>query len=105
MTNVVFKNPVFHEGQNITCRAESARYDDLNIYQEIKLCDEDFITIDTAELWLIARFDTVKDVPQWLLDKEHDPSCRSHRGLLKELERVYGDWPENSPVLVVGFVV
>lgn len=103
--NILFSNPTFHKGRNVTCRRPKAEYFDLSLDDEVKLCDLDYIEQDIANIFLLARYESVRDIPQAHLFMEHDPDCRDHDGLLRELRRVYGNYSDSEPVLVIGFYV
>lgn len=103
--NVLFANPTFHPGRNVTCRRPSVKYQDLHLGSELKLCNLDYIERERANVYLLAEFDNIYDIPEIILQKEHDPNCRDHQGLLDELRRVYGEYEFIDPVIVIGFEV
>ena len=100
-----FSNPVFHGGLNVTVR-NGDKWMKANIgdHLEIKETGSPVVRLTGT---LIGKaclpFTMVPDA--WLID-EHDPSCRTYVGLLKEMERVYPEFSaENNTVTVLLFTL
>lgn len=79
-----FKNPSFKRGLNFTVRKGSWAKDVLNIGKRIKINS----TINEAEISHIFTC-KYKDIPKIVFKNEHDKTCRTRRGLEKELRRIY----------------
>lgn len=86
---LLFSNPVFHDGINVTCR---------NGYKWAESLGEIVRVAETGneENWrygLILGVLTCKlnKIPETVLAMEHDPSCRTQEGIITEMKRVYGD--------------
>jgi hypothetical protein len=86
---LLFKKPVFQEGVNATVRLGNKwhfRAPPESIV-EIRETTGDGYLFDAFivdNLWL-----KICDIPIDVLQHEHDPNCRTHAGLIAELERVY----------------
>lgn len=90
---LTFKNPQFRPGLNVTVR--------LGHKWLGRASDSATVEVWTAPIGKTAGrylFDAfireassmrVCDIPANLLELEHDPSCRTHKGLIHELARVY----------------
>ena len=86
---LAFSNPVFHAGDNITCRAgrkwlEGCKPGDTVAVTRTGSPDILFEAPVTA-VW----FAPLSWVPASVLAREHDPDCRTHAGLAAELARHY----------------
>jgi hypothetical protein len=89
---LLFNNPVFHAGINLTVRRgtkwdgiKEAYIEDVGI-REIKTRSFRFFDLDDTDL-----------------KNEHDASCRDYQGLLKEMRQVYPGFSENEIVTLVEF--
>lgn len=82
-----FKNSVFKRGINITVRRgthwHNRKSSKFNILKST-----------------VKRF---RDIVDEDVKNEHDPSCRSKAGLLKEMKRVYPGFTANETVTLVEF--
>lgn len=102
MKKLLFSNPVFHDGINVTCRNGYKWADSLG--EIVKVAET-----GNEEEWhygLILGVLTCKlnKIPETVLAMEHDPSCRTSEGLIAEMKRVYGDdLPEDAPTTVLFF--
>ena len=92
MSDLHFQNAVFHEGINVTVR----KGDKWHNLEGETVCVMDDAGKNFDEKYrgdvhimgsLLLFFD---DIPAGLLRHEHDPSCRTKKGLKVELKRVYG---------------
>jgi len=86
---LLFKNPVFESGVNVTVRYGTK--------WSVQAPPESIVEVwETNGGYLFDAFivDTelhrVCDIPEDLLHQEHDPACRTHEGLLAVLRKVYG---------------
>lgn len=91
---LLFKNPVFHAGENVSVR-KGKRWSRMTWPEDIlQVRASRPASLGGSEFLFDAFVNDVQamricDIPQALLDLEHDPRCRTHDGLLKELQRVY----------------
>jgi hypothetical protein len=101
MTKLLFQNPVFTCGENLSCR-KGIKWD---------LAEKSGVEIaatDKPETVLIAvniktkvmRFCDLKDSD---VIREHDPECRTIMGLLKGMEKVYPGFDKRELVTLVTF--
>lgn len=105
MEHLLFNNPVFNTGRNITVR------------RGIKwaVADEGefgFPISDTLNPWIIIGFakNPKKMIFRFcdllhteLLKLEHDPGCRTYIGLKTEMETIYNGFNEFEIVTVIEF--
>lgn len=85
---LLFKNPVFQEGVNATVRLGNKWHFRAPEESIVEVWQTDggylFDAFIVKNLWV-----RICDIEADILEHEHDPSCRNHRGLIEELERVY----------------
>lgn len=88
--NLLFKNPVFHKGLNVSVRNGPKWGFLVSPGDEVTLQETGGEVKGTATIILTQtrKFD---ELPECWLKYEHDPNCRTLDGLEKELFRVYGD--------------
>lgn len=99
---LLFSNPVFHDGLNVTVR---------NGDKWMKVSPGDSLDIKETGQDAVIRNGAVVGkalipfglVPENWLALEHDPSCHALAGLLAEMKRVYPGFNENSMVTVLIF--
>lgn len=102
MRTLLFSNAVFHDGINVTCRNGYKWADAMGELVKIAETSDD-------EEWRyghILGVLTVKlnKIPEGILALEHDPSCRTTEGIIKEMRRVYGeDLKEDAGTTVLFF--
>jgi len=103
MKTLEFRNPVFRRGMLVTVRRGYKRWADLEIGEKVKLCG-DKIVPRTATIMGLAccRF---YDIPQHVLDLEHDPVCTDRYVLLNEMKRCYKSFVPWEIVTIIFFVV
>ena len=84
MKKLQFDNPIFRQGKNFTVRLGEKWKEQLHI--------GDFIEIEGwhgfAEIRCI-HVCKLADIPEKILELEHDPFCRTWEGLVKILQKVY----------------
>ncbi len=101
---LLFQNPVFHEGINVTVRHGLAWADSLDeeplVYHSDFEAENDYLGWAHIKGVLTCR---LFQIPPGVLTCEHDPSCRTKKGILAEMVRVYGDVTEISEVTVLFF--
>jgi hypothetical protein len=81
-TNTIEKGKLF-----VTVRY-GQDWSDLDVDQEVGLRENGSSTIVVAKVEFIAKA-RLKDIPQAILDLEHDPVCRTLEGLTTVLEEFY----------------
>ena len=86
---LLFKNPVFQDGVNATVRLGDKWVGRVVPDQVVELWETGkepmlgyAVIVDRVHL-------KICDISEDLLAHEHDPKCRTHQGLIAELERVY----------------
>jgi len=102
LKKLLFQNAVFHRGINVTVRNGykwGAANGELVSVEDVEDNRE-------PEIAHILGVLTVKlnKIPEGILALEHDPKCRTRRGIIAEMKRVYGnDLKEDAPVTVLFF--
>lgn len=87
---------------NVTVR-RGYKWADLRIGEEVALTSnghETGLIGKVKEIRILAFRDIRKDD----LKFEHDPTCRTRTGLLREMRRAYPDFSEGEPVVLVTYV-
>lgn len=97
-----FLNPTFKEGVQITVRngpkwSKRVVPDMTLTVAETNGDDVGVVAIRGA---LLTTFDAL---PNEILFREHDPTCRNYAGLLGEMRRVYPGFKETDVVTVLFF--
>lgn len=101
MEQLFFDNPSMREGLNLTVRNgwKWARHNNTYVYLTDGNTGEvvDSVLINTVTL-------TFKDIPNWVLEFEHDENCRTKNGLYEAMIDIYGQsFDVNSAVTLVFF--
>jgi hypothetical protein len=102
LKTLLFSNPVFHTGLNVTCRNGFKWAESLNQVVEVRDTDE----TTNYGLGYISGVLTLplNQIPEEILKFEHDPSCRTSEGIITEMRNVYGEGlKEDSPTTVLFF--
>ena len=102
MTELLFKNPVFKPGLNVTVR----RGTKWNFGAKSGVVIKD--TFDKMGLPIaVVTIETFACIFRDLVDEdvanEHDPECQRVQGLLDVMKRVYPGFTESEVVTVVSF--
>ena len=101
---LIFQNPVFHDGLNVTIRKGDAWANSLDtepfVYESGTKDERDYI--GEARIVGVLKCPLFQ-VPAQVLKLEHDPACRTKKGILAELQRIYGKISETSEVTVLFF--
>ena len=84
-----FGNPVFHKGINVTCR-NGYKWADA-IGELVNIEDNSGETYYGKAHILGVLTCKLNKIPETILLMEHDPSCRTSKGIIEEMKRVYGD--------------
>ena len=89
LRTLLFSNPVFHNGVNVTCRNGYKWADALG--EIVNVGDTDGLA-DLKEAHILGVMIMKLDkIPETILSLEHDPNCRTTDGIITEMKRVYGD--------------
>lgn len=102
---LLFKNPVLKPGLNVTVRngkkwLKAEQGDELSIRDTFD--DKEEIAVGHV---VLAELSNLNDIPEWLLQHEHDPSCTTVNGLKQAMDTAYPQgWDENE-LVVLSFVV
>lgn len=109
MHSLNFNNPVFHEGLNVSVRRGLKWYYRLELTtprHPVRLTTGRYTPIRGKEIGhLEARVFRCCDIPLELLSMEHDPACRTRRGLQRGMEEAYPGFDRREIVTVVIFEV
>ncbi len=98
---ILFELPVFHAGLNVTCRRGLKWY---HIAPSVRLRAISSRTrMFHRELTVVSsdHYAGVDEIPEFVLQFEHDSDCRTREGLARELKRVYGDDWETGGITVL----
>ena len=91
---LLFRNPVFREGKNVTVRRGIKWSLETEAYiKNIGIVELSSVVIRAA------------DIMNEMIEFEHDPSCRNRYGLINELRRIYPGFNENEIVTILSFNV
>jgi hypothetical protein len=114
MQQLMFANPVFHQGLNVTVRLgnkwlkffEDQQNNQFNYRPvSIELATPDGEKVGEGQIEAV-RLTSFVDISDEVLDLEHDNRCRDWSGLYNEMKVVYGDqFIADSEVTVVFFTV
>ena len=103
MKDLYFVNPVFEtKTLNLTVR-KGNKWN--NYIGDVKIkktnTDEEIRTAKIVHTETI-KFNELRDLD---LKLEHDPKCRTRKGLFNELKNVYNDFNENDIITLVYFIL
>jgi hypothetical protein len=97
-----FNNPTFKAGINLTVR-RGTRWD---VYDGDTVMVQ-YINADGAQMRWATKIRTrvfrFQDVTTEMLQDEHDPACRTYKGLRKVMFELYPDFHSNEMVTLVSF--
>jgi len=101
MKKLLFGNPVFHSGINVTCRAGLKWADTLG--QTVDVADVEN-EVECGEAKIVGVLVTeLENIPESVLQLEHDPACRTKEGIEKELRTIYGNLSDDATITVLFF--
>jgi len=102
LKQLLFSNPVFHDGINVTVRRGYKWADAMGEVVDVVNTDDTGKPIMAQILGVfITKLNTI---PESILQHEHDPTCRTLHGIAKEMRNVYGDdVKDDEPVTVLFF--
>jgi len=98
---LLFSNPTFSEGLNVTVR-RGDKWAVLRPHEFVEIGLVSGESIGWVEIISVKIFPFVLITGDELF-YEHDPSCRTYEGLLKEMKTVYPDFTEVEVVTALGF--
>jgi len=105
MRTLLFENNAHEHGRTQVTVRKGVKWSDLSPGEQVclKSVGGEGIVVATVQFIYKCPF---YDIPQRLLDMEHDPLCRTSEGLREEMDRVYDDptWIVES-VTVVGYII
>lgn len=102
LKKLLFSNPVFHDGINVTVRNGYKWADSLG--EIVEVVDTEQTQEPTMAHVLGVLITKMNKIPESILQHEHDPSCRTIKGITTEMRRVYGeDLKDDAPVTVLFF--
>lgn len=102
LKTLLFSNPVFHRGINVTCRNGYKWAKSMGDIVNIRDTDG---TTDYGMAHILGIMTVCLDkIPECVLSLEHDPSCQTVDGIITEMKNVYGDdLKDNAPTTVLFF--
>lgn len=104
MKNLLFKNPVFHKGVNLTVR-RGIKWAVVPVGTEINILETDSNILN--ETGIITKVVVIPfwDIEKEMLREEHDPRCTNHESLQEVMEEVYEDFSANEIVTLLYFTI
>lgn len=111
--DLLFTNPVFSEGENLTVRKGLKWYNTefyLNEVFPVLKTDEQTDENGNRKILAYANIKTTlqfkfSDLPEDVLVDEHDPKCRTKKGLFKVMSKVYPGLSVNDIITLVYFEI
>lgn len=101
MAKLLFTNPHFIAGENISVR-RGVKWD-VGEKKSIQIADAqnpDAVLFTSDIETMVIPFSELRDVD---VKKEHDPNCRTVRGLLSVMQEVYPTFTDREIVTLVRF--
>jgi len=103
MKEIRFQNPIFKDGLNVTVRTGHRNYEIGELVKIQNTTADVEIHNKTAKV-LFLHVCKFQDIPQWILDNEHDPSCRNWSGLKRVMKLIYPDMNIEDIITCIGFM-
>ena len=102
LKTLLFSNPVFHKGINVTCRNGYKWASSMGELVNVKDTDG---TTDYGMAHVLGVMTVcLNKIPESVLILEHDPSCQTVEGIITEMKNVYGDdLKDDAPTTVLFF--
>lgn len=101
---LLFQNPVFHAGLNVTVR-NGDKWMKANIGDSLAIKETGKDKVIKVGVVVGKALLPAKFIPESLLQYEHDLSCHNLMGLLTEMKRIYPDFSKNSLVTILFFLI
>jgi len=102
LKQLLFSNPVFHDGINVTVRNGYKWADAMGEIVDVVDTDGEIEPVMAHVLGALTT--QLNKIPESILQHEHDPKCRTLEGITKEMRNIYGDdLAEDAPVTVLFF--
>lgn len=99
---LLFSNPVFHEGVNVTVR-KGDKWMKANVGDTLLIKDASKNQLVANGMLVGQAYLPLLLIPEVWLTFEHDPGCRNRAGLFAELKRIYPDVTKDTWVTVLLF--
>lgn len=101
MRELLFRNPVFRPGLNVSVR-NGTKWADLQPGELLTLRETDGPVVGLATA-VMTRSVTFTELPEIWLRQEHDPLCTTKAGLAAALDQAYGPGQWGPDLTVVFF--
>lgn len=101
LKQLLFQNPVFHDGINVTVRNGYKWADTLGEIVEVVDTEQTQEPEQAHVLGVLTM--KLNTIPESILELAHDPKCRDLKGIMIEMKRIYGDIANDAPVTVLFF--
>lgn len=101
LKQLLFSNPVFHDGINVTVRRGYKWADAMGEVVDVMNTDGTGEPIMAQILGVLTT--KLNTIPESILQHEHDPKCRTLYGIAKEMRNVYGDDVKDDEAVTVLF--
>lgn len=106
MGEILFGNPVFKDGLQFTTRKGERWMGVSGIYTATRAdTGEAIASIRIVDTMHIPRFVSLMVAGDVFMSLEHDPECRTFKGLWEEMTSVYPDFKAVDDVTLVFFIV
>lgn len=99
MAQIIFNNPHFNKGRNVTVRKGTRWSGKLGKYEIVDRFDENMGYCQIVE----TKVKPFREILDTDIKYEHDPECRTLAGLLMVMDELYQDFNINDTVTIVDF--
>jgi len=100
MRTLLFLNPTFHPGDNYTVRLGKKWHDRVSVGEHVYLAETGAEELPLHEARISGKYlFKLDDLPQHVLDCEHNPRCRTRDGMKAGMREAYPDvvdWDEQE---------
>ena len=101
LKKLLFSNPTFHDGINVTVRSGYKWADALGEIVEVSDAEQ---TQEPEMAHVLGVLTTkLNTIPESILAQEHDPKCKTLEGITEVMKDIYGDIADDAPVTVLFF--
>lgn len=104
MKNLLFKNPVFHKGVNLTVR-RGIKWAMVPVGTEINILETDSYILNETGIITKVMVMPFWDIEERMLKEEHDPCCTNYKGLQEIMKEVYEDFSVNEVITLLYFTI
>ncbi len=106
MNKLRFGNPVFEPFKvQTTCRSGNKWFEGLTVGEVIELCDIDGKALGRQAKVLFVDLCAFDLIPEFWIEINHDPFCRTRGGLEHGMDSAYLFQWEREACTVVGFIL